>query len=155
MGAPSSSDDDGDATRGAACPPSDGPAPDCSLLPSDNSCLGASLTRRACEAVGPALDPRVGAAWVECLQGRRAGADPCDAHRIVSCGLEAVASACVEGAFRGQCEAIARGCADVLPEITVPVCEKLLGAWKPDQRSRMVDCLTQGCETGGFGVCLP
>jgi hypothetical protein len=148
-------DDDDDTSRRAACPPAPGAPPDCSLLPAERSCLGAALARRACESVGPALDPRVGAAWLECLREREPGSDPCDSHRIVACGLRAVQGACVEEAFHAECEAIARGCADVAPEITAPVCEKLLGAWKPDHRSKIIDCLTQGCESGGFGACLP
>jgi hypothetical protein len=79
----------------------------------------------------------------------------CDSHRIISCGLRAVNGAGVDGAYRGFCTQIAAQCSDMADEITAPVCEHLIAAWKPDQRPKMLDCLRQGCETGGFGACLP
>jgi hypothetical protein len=80
---------------------------------------------------------------------------PCDSHRIVDCGLRAVGKACVDGSYRSLCTEIAASCADMADEITAPVCEKLIGAWKPERRLQMIECLRHGCETGGFGVCLP
>jgi hypothetical protein len=142
------SDDDDDSTVRRNGPP------DCTQLPAASSCLGASLARKACETVGPAVDPRVGAAWLACMRDPGSGSD-CDSHRIVTCGLRAVNQAKTDGAYLGFCTQIAAQCTDMADEITTPVCEHLIAAWKPDRRTQMLDCLRHGCETGGFGACLP
>ena len=138
----------------AACSVPAGAPPDCAQLPAASSCLGAALSRRACETLGPAVDPRVGAAWLSCMRDPASGS-PCDAHRIVACGLRAVEHACVDGSYRSLCTEVAATCADMADEITAPVCERLIGAWKPERRPQMIECLRHGCETGGFGACLP
>lgn len=164
------SDDDDDSTKagpkaasaagakGAApsvtCTVPAGAAPDCTQLAAASSCLGAALSRRACETLGPAVDPRIGAAWLSCMRDPASGSS-CDAHRIVACGLRAVEHACVDGSYRGLCTEVAAACADMADEITAPVCERLIGAWKPDRRPQMIECLRHGCDTGGFGACLP
>jgi hypothetical protein len=142
------------STPPAACSVPGGAPPDCAALPAAASCLGASLSRRACETLGPSVDPRVGAAWLACMRDPANGSS-CDSHRIVACGLRAVGNACVDGSYRSLCTEIAASCADMADEITAPVCEKLIGAWKPERRPQMIECLRHGCETGGFGVCLP
>ena len=152
-----SDDDDSSrksATPAASCSVPAGPAPDCAQLPAASSCLGASLARRACETLGPSVDPRVGTAWLACMRDPANGSS-CDARRIVDCGLRAVGNACADGSYRKTCTEIAESCKDMADEITVPVCERLLGAWKPERRQQMLDCLRHGCETGGFGICLP
>jgi hypothetical protein len=142
------------ATSAAACSVPAGPPPDCAQLPTASSCLGASLARRACETLGPSVDPRVGAAWLACMRDPTNGSS-CESRRIVDCGLRAVGNACVDGSYRTACTEIAASCKDMADEITAPVCERLLGAWKPERRQQMLDCLRHGCETGGFGICLP
>ena len=89
------------------------------------------------------------------MRAPASAAAACDSHRIVDCGLRAIGAACVDGTFRATCADIATSCADVAPEITAPVCEHLLGAWRPEERPKMLECLHHGCETGGFGACLP
>jgi hypothetical protein len=79
----------------------------------------------------------------------------CETSRIFECGLEAIESACVDGSQRATCAEIAKSCADFAPEITVTVCERALGAWKPDRREFLLQCFRQGCDSGGFGACLP
>ena len=142
-------------TTGASCTVPEGAPPDCSALEPDPSCLGASIARRVCESFGPRLDPRVSAAWTRCLSGKPGGPVACDTAHVVDCGMHAIQGACVDGSFHDACQGIARECADVAPEITGVVCERLLGAWKPDGRQKMLECLKHGCETGGFGACLP
>jgi hypothetical protein len=141
-------------TPAAVCVASAGPAPDCAALAPASSCLGASIAQRACERLGPALDPRVGAAWMTCMRDPESGS-ACDSHRVVDCGLRAVGTACVDGAYHALCADIAASCSDVAEQITAPVCERLIGAWKPERRSQIIECLRHGCETGGFGICLP
>ena len=143
------------AVSSAACRIPADSAPDCSLLPGARTCLGAKLARKACETVGPVLDPRVGDAWMACMRQPSSANDACDAGRIVACGLKAVSGACIDGSNHELCAGIARDCADMAPEITATVCEELLGAWKPEARPKMVECLRNGCSTGGFGACLP
>jgi hypothetical protein len=125
----------------APCPAEEGPPPDCAALP-EAACLGATLTRRACETVGPLIRPSAAVRWLDC-------------GRIVACGLRAAGTACVDGAFRDLCGTLAAQCVDVAPEITGPVCEQLLGAFRPEHRQKLIDCLRQGCGTGAFGICLP
>lgn len=136
------------------CPSGDGPPPDCSVLPTD-ACLGASLARRACESVGPWLDPGAASRFIGCLLDRKDARSACDSGRIVACGFRAAEDACVDGSYRELCRTLATDCADVAPEITAARCEQLLGAFRPVQRPKLVDCLRQGCGTGAFGVCLP
>jgi hypothetical protein len=142
------------STPAAACSVPAGAPPDCTKLAAASSCLGASLARRACETLGPSVDPRVGAAWLACMRDPASGSS-CDSRRIVDCGLRAVGKACVDGSYHGACTDIAAACVDMADEITAPVCERLIGAWKPERRPQMIECLRHGCETGGFGVCLP
>jgi hypothetical protein len=155
-----------DAPRASAslvCPSDDGAPPSCALL-SDASCLGATLARRACETVGPLLLPRVAERWTECLAAKAPGAvaderpnpgSPCDSGRILKCAFRAAEAACIDGSFRELCKRLAEDCADVAPEITSVRCEQLLGAFRPTERPKLIDCLEQGCGTGSFGVCLP
>jgi hypothetical protein len=144
------SDDDGDDVARSA----KGAPPDCSTLAPASSCLGASIAQRACEKLGPAVDPRVGAAWMQCMQDPATGSS-CDSHRIVACGLRAVGGATVDGTYHAFCEGIAGECSDVVEQITPKVCEQLIAAWKPERRPQMIECLRHGCETGAFGGCLP
>jgi hypothetical protein len=146
------SDDDDDTARSAKVAP--GAAPDCTTLAPASSCLGASIAQRACEKLGPAVDPRVGAAWMSCMRDPASGS-PCDSHRIVECGLRAVGGAGVDGSYRAFCERVAGECSDVAEQVTPKVCEQLIAAWKPDRRPQMIECLRHGCETGAFGSCLP
>ena len=153
---PSDDDDDAAATKPSksTCAVGAGRAPDCAALPPASGCLGASIAQRACEKLGPVVDARVGAAWLSCMNDPASG-PACDSHRVVTCGLRAVGGACVDGAYHARCAEIAKSCADVAEEITAPVCEHLIAAWKPERRSQMIECLRHGCETGGFGICLP
>lgn len=138
----------------APCPEEEGPPPDCATLP-ESACLGAILTRRACETVAPLLRPSAAAHWLGCVRERGDPESACDSGRIVACGLRAAGTACVDGSFRDLCGTLAADCVDVAPEITGPVCEQLLGAFRPEHRQKLIDCLRQGCSTGGFGICLP
>jgi hypothetical protein len=147
------SDDDDDSARARKVAPA-GAAPDCTTLAPASSCLGASIAQRACEKLGPAVDPRVGAAWMSCMRDPSSGS-PCDSHRIVECGLRAVGGAGVDGTYHSFCEGIATECSDVAEQITPRVCEQLIAAWKPERRPQMIECLRHGCETGAFGGCLP
>jgi hypothetical protein len=149
---PSDDDDGDDAARSGKV--ASGAAPDCATLASASGCLGASLAQRTCEKVGPAVDPRVGAAWLSCMRDPASGS-PCDSHRIVECGLRAVGGAGVDGTYRAFCENVATECSDVAEQITPKVCEQLIAAWKPERRPQMIECLRHGCETGAFGGCLP
>lgn len=149
---PSDDDDDDDSARSQKAAPA--AAPDCSTLVPASSCLGASIAQRACEKLGPAVDPRVGAAWMSCMRDPASGS-PCDSHRIVECGLRAVGGAGVDGTYHAFCEGIATECSDVAEQITPKVCEQLIAAWKPERRPQMIECLRHGCETGAFGGCLP
>jgi len=137
-----------------ACSVGTGAAPDCGLLPVASSCLGASLARRTCETLGGTVDPKVGAAWLACMRDPASGS-PCDSGRIVACGLRAVGGACVDGSYHDLCRELSAECRGMADEITEPVCERLIAAWKPDRRGQMIECLRRGCETGGFGACLP
>ncbi|HEX4340448.1 MAG TPA: hypothetical protein VH062_31280 [Polyangiaceae bacterium] len=139
------SDDDGDDSTKVL---------DCASLAAPTSCLGASIAQRTCEKLGPAVLPRVGAAWMKCMHDPSKGS-PCDGNRIVQCGLGAVTRAKTDGAYSALCTQIAASCSDVAEQITAPVCEQLIAAWKPERRSQMIECLSHGCETGGFGICLP
>jgi hypothetical protein len=139
---------------GPACSVGTGAAPDCGLLPAATSCLGASLAHRTCETLGGAVDPSVAGAWLACMRDPASGS-PCDSGRIVACGLRAVGGACVDGAYHDLCRELSDECRGMADEITQPVCERLIAAWKPERRSQMIDCLRHGCETGGFGACLP
>jgi len=82
-------------------------------------------------------------------------ADDGTANRIRTRKVPVVDIALVHGSYHGACTDIAAACADMADEITAPVCERLIGAWKPERRPQMIECLRHGCETGGFGVCLP
>jgi hypothetical protein len=137
-----------------ACEAEEGPPPDCSVL-SGASCLGASLARRACATAGPLLRPTTAGLWLACMGERTDTESQCDSGRIVACGLRASETACVDGSFRELCGALSADCADVAPEITPGTCERLLGAFRPEHRPKLVDCLRQGCGTGAFGACLP
>ncbi|HVW26295.1 MAG TPA: hypothetical protein VHC69_13080 [Polyangiaceae bacterium] len=140
------SDDDGDDSTK--------PAPDCATLAPASNCLGASVARRACEELGPAVEPRAFAGWMSCMQDPASGS-PCDSHRVVACGLRAVGNAGVDGTYHAFCEHVATECSDVAEQITTKVCEQLIATWKPERRSQMLECLKHGCETGAFGGCLP
>ncbi len=141
--------DDDDTANGASKAP-----PDCARLTPASSCLGASIAQRACEKLGPAVEPRVGAEWLSCMLDPASGSS-CDSHRVVECGLRAVGKAGVDGTYHALCGEIASSCADVAEQITAPVCEHLIAAWRPERRSQIIECLRHGCETGGFGICLP
>jgi len=79
----------------------------------------------------------------------------CETSRIFDCGLKVIGSACVDGSQRATCAEIAKSCSDFAPEITPTVCERALGAWKPERREFLLQCLRRGCDVGGFGACLP
>ena len=116
--------------------------------------MGQVLARRVCETVAPALDPRVAATWLSCMR-RSDKAHECETSRIFDCGLTAIEGACVDGSQRATCAEIAKSCSEFAPEITVAVCERALGAWKPERREFLLQCLRRGCDIGDFGACLP
>jgi len=153
--APSSST--GGGRTGPECGrPASGPPLDCSLLPRGSStCMGQVLARRVCETVGPSLDPHVASIWMACMRAPTEKSRECETSRIFDCGLKAIESACVDGSQRATCAEIAKSCSDFAPEITVNVCERELGAWKPERRDFLLQCFRQGCDSGGFGACLP
>jgi hypothetical protein len=164
-------DDPGDSTksgRGSAvlggpgrggtpgCTPSRGPAIDCAILGRGASCLGARLAERACETWAPSLDPKVGAAWLECMAGAKANASTaCDTATITNCGLHAIEDACVDGSYSAKCRDIAAECAEMTPVLTQAVCERAISSFRPAQRAGIAECLRHGCETGAFGSCIP
>lgn len=161
-------DDDDDSTRriqsspGGGTPsgecraPVSGPPLDCSRLPRGSStCMGQMLAHRVCETVGPSLDPRVGAAWLACMREPTEKGRECETSRIFDCGLKVIGNACVDGSQRATCAEIAKSCADFAPEVTATVCERALGAWKPERRDFLLQCLRRGCDVGDFGACLP
>jgi hypothetical protein len=117
--------------------------------------MGQLLARRVCETVGPALDPSVGGAWLKCMRERIDKAHECETSRIFDCGLKAIRGACVDGTNRATCAEIAKSCSEFAPEITTTVCERALGAWRPERREELLNCLRRGCDVGDFGACLP
>ena len=117
--------------------------------------MGQLLARRVCETVAPALDSRVAALWMTCMRARVDKSRECDTSRIFDCGLKAIAGACVDGSQKKTCRAIATSCSEFAPEITATVCERALGAWRPERRDGLLECLHRGCEIGDFGACLP
>jgi hypothetical protein len=147
----------GGGAIGSECQkPASGPPLDCSRLPRGTSaCMGQVLARRVCETVGPSLDQRVATTWSACMREPIEKSRECDTSRIFDCGLKAIESACVDGSQKATCAEIAKSCSDFAPEITVTVCERLLGAWKPDRRDFLLQCLRRGCDVGDFGACLP
>lgn len=117
--------------------------------------MGQVLARRVCETVGPALDPRVAAIWSACMREHTDKSRECETSRIFDCGLKAIENACVDGSQRKTCAEIAKNCSEFAPEITTTVCERALGAWKPDRRENLLYCLRRACDVGDFGACLP
>jgi len=117
--------------------------------------MGQILARRVCETVAPSLDPRVAGLWMTCMRDRVDKSRECETSRIFDCGLKAIDSACVDGSQRKTCAAIAKSCSEFAPEITATVCERALGAWRPEKRESLLECLHHGCEIGDFGACLP
>jgi hypothetical protein len=107
-----------------------------------------------CESFGPLVEPRIGAAWLACMQDTASGSS-CDSHRMFDCGMSAVKQSRPDGTFQTFCADMAAECRDVAAEITAPVCEHLIAAWKPEHRPQIVDCLRNACESGAFGACLP
>jgi hypothetical protein len=143
--------------EGGACTVGRGPAIDCSVLgKGTSSCLGARLAERACETWAPSLDPRVGAAWLDCMASAKSDAAArCDTATITNCGLHAIEGACVDGTYRRKCRDIATECAEMTPVLTEAVCERAVSAFRPEQRPAIAECLLHGCQTGAFGSCIP
>jgi hypothetical protein len=117
--------------------------------------MGQVLARRVCETVGPSLDPRVASIWLSCMREQTEKSRECETSRIFDCGLKAIEGACVDGSQRKTCAEIAKSCSEFAPEINATVCERALGAWKPERRDFLLQCLRRGCDVGDFGACLP
>jgi hypothetical protein len=134
-------------------------SPDCARIGAEGaqSCLAVTLAIRVCETWGPLLRPRVAEGFVGCLSkdSPTSVRATCDTSGIMRCGFEAIAGVRPTGVDAALCTEVARDCEEVAPDLTRPVCERAVAAFRPGARSQITECLQHGCQTGAFGSCIP